>query len=120
MSEPKIFRGGEAVHAGVCTCCQGDKFRILDWDEYNDEGASETTCFMEIECQDCYMQRSELVDEGGFDDIEYACKHADMIMKRNIEEIIDWSESEEKLEMETYVKKFSQALQAGHILPEDF
>ena len=128
MKRIEYFFGDEEKHAGVCPCCDTDKFRILSWKDLP-KVTTETASIIELKCEDCNQHKSVIALEAATKKIT----NADRAGLIQIDEAVESLKSEiqddydngivaarEKVLMSLWVDRFSSALRFGHILPEDF
>lgn len=120
MSEIPVFRGGEKEHVLMCPCCKGDK-AVIWWDPDECESNGDANIWeIEIECQDCGDYRQVRVIGQAIDDIDDTFHLAYNQIERSIIDVQNLPTVDRPSDMRITVDKFAQALQAGHILPEDF
>ncbi len=128
MKKFEYYFGDEDKHAGVCECCNTDKFRILSWNELP-KVTDETASLIELKCEDCDAYKAVIALEPATKKITNADRQGISLIDKAVEslktEIQDdykngIAASRDKAIMANWVNNFARALQAGHILPEDF
>lgn len=102
--------GDKQTHAPLCTCpaCGHDRVQPTGW-----SGVGQTHWHVTLRCPDCEDRREGIFSQSELDDFDSALDEGTHLLKADLDLL-------SRANMAVYVENFTNALQAGAIIPEDF